>query len=485
MKLTEQIQKIMTSPPRIYNIDGSEFKNTKATYQKIKNYLISNVMNENAIGIVLKKDPHYFLSILACMELGITYVPMKDDFPKARIDEITEDAGINFLLTSEIIKSITEGDCLSLAGLNTIKKQITDELPLYILFTSGSTGRPKGVVINRKAFMALDLVQDKFLDHVPVGSNLLQVTEFTFDISLVDFLLFLRKKVNIYFSDFASNVYRLAFEIEEYKINFLCTVPNNMNMILNEQIVNRADYSTLKTIVIIGARITTGLHEKLGKSFSEGFVVNGYGPTEFTVYSHAKKFEFNTADDLDGVNVSIGAPLENVRSEIIKDGEIQEAYQQGELCLAGDQIMCGYKGDPEKTKNVLFDLDGEVFYKTGDIAYKDEGGEYYIVGRLDDTIKYRGYRINLLDINSYISKLEYVDDVVTIAIPDEIRENLTISFVILNDVNILEEKLRSDLADLILDYQIPEKIHFLKSYPTNTSGKVSKKDLIKLYNEME
>jgi acyl-coenzyme A synthetase/AMP-(fatty) acid ligase len=256
-------------------------------------------------------------------------------------------------------------------------------------------------------------------------------------------------------------------------------------MILNERIASRADYGSIKTILLIGAQITEGLYNKLSEHFKAETILNGYGPTEFTVYSHVKKFKFTKELDFDGINTSIGNTLLNVRSEIVKDGKILGAFEEGELCLAGPQIMTCYTGDQEKTKNALIELDGDVFYKTGDISYKDKNDEYYIIGRLDDTIKYRGYRINLLDINSYISKLGYIEDVITISVPNEVKENITIGFIVLKDKSITEDKIRNDLSKIVLDYQIPEELFFLDVFPVNSSGKISKKDLINYYVSLE
>jgi acyl-coenzyme A synthetase/AMP-(fatty) acid ligase len=99
---------------------------------------------------------------------------------------------------------------------------------------------------------------------------------------------------------------------------------------------------------------------------------------------------------------------------------------------------------------------------------------------MDDTIKSRGFRINLLDIDSYIHRLAYVEDCATIAIPHEDFENQIIAHIkIKEDVSI--EQIKKDLLRLIPSYQIPEKILFVDTYPTNTSGKICKKSLKSTY----
>ena len=144
--------------------------------------------------------------------------------------------------------------------------------------------------------------------------------------------------------------------------------------------------------------------------------------------------------------------------------------------------MREYINNPEQTQKALVTFEGETFYRSGDLAFKNDKGEYFIVGRADDTIKYRGFRINLLDIDSYITRLSYIQDSVTIAIPNENTENQTIGFIILKEDKTVKE-IKKDLMQLLLDYQIPEKMLFVTSYPTNVSGKVCRKTLKAQYLE--
>jgi len=180
--------------------------------------------------------------------------------------------------------------------------------------------------------------------------------------------------------------------------------------------------------------------------------------------------------DCHGLNVAIGKPLPNVKAVVVKDGVIQNISHEGELLLGGVQLLSSYINDPERTAQALTHFQGEVYYKTGDIAFQDERGDFYIIGRLDDTIKVRGFRINLLDVDSYIHKLSYVEDCATIAIPHEVAENQTIAFMRVKTPKTVKE-VKKDLLQYLLDYQIPEKIIFVDHYPVNSSGKIDKKVL--------
>jgi acyl-coenzyme A synthetase/AMP-(fatty) acid ligase len=161
---------------------------------------------------------------------------------------------------------------------------------------------------------------------------------------------------------------------------------------------------------------------------------------------------------------------------VLNEHGVAKPNERGELYIGGMQTMKEYVNNPEQTARALVIFENKTFYRTGDLAFVSEAGDYYIVGRADDTIKYRGYRIDLLDIDSYITRLPYVQDSVTIAIPNETTENQTIGFVILKEKKTVKE-MKQDLSKLLLDYQIPEKILFIDKYPINSSGKVCRKTL--------
>src|SRR5262249_38664432 len=141
-----------------------------------------------------------------------------------------------------------------------------------------------------------------------------------------------------------------------------------------------------------------------------------------------------------------------------------------------------YLADPERTARYLQTTNGVTYYRTGDVAFFDKHGQYYIAGRKDDTIKRRGYRINLLDIDSYIQKTDFISDCLTIAIPDAAADHILVSFVVLKQP-ISEAALRQHLAQVLVDYQVPDRIEIRDSLPTNNSGKVSRELLTKEYLE--
>jgi D-alanine--poly(phosphoribitol) ligase subunit 1 len=197
--------------------------------------------------------------------------------------------------------------------------------------------------------------------------------------------------------------------------------------------------------------------------------------TEVPVYSHCKTMNFDDSD-LNEVTVSVGKPLGACTAFVVKDGIEVPQGEKGEILMGGNSMMKEYAKNPEMTAEVFTQFNGQRFYRSGDIGFVNKNGDFFVTGRMDDTIKYRGYRINLLDIDSYILSKDYVQDTITIAVEDEEKQNITVSFVISKN-EMTEKEMKKNLKDVLLEYQIPEKIFFVGSYPTNISGKVCKKTL--------
>lgn len=476
MNLRGLIQERMASPSlHLYNRLGELIptEQVKREYQAIKNYLGTHHYGEaDVIAIKATKDYRFFLTVVAAFELGVPYIPMMVDFPQDRVNQIFEDSQFSILVTDEMLGKMIE------ANLPEVElKNIEPDKMAYALFTSGSTGKPKGVAIPAKAINNfVDWCGSNF-PQITSANHILQVTEFTFDISLTDVGLFIQKNCHVHFSDFNNDFYRLAHEIESLGITTITTVPNNLSMLLSDGMLDKANLTSLQSLMIAGARFSHGLYHKCIQHLgTELNIYNLYGPTECTVYSHGKKFAYDELLDCAGNNIAIGKTLPGVESIIVRDGKEVAQGEQGELLLTGIQLLSFYLNNPEKTREVLMDFNKKTYYRTGDIAFQDDKGDYYIVGRMDDTIKCRGFRVNLLDIDSYVNRLPYVEDCATIAIPHEITENQTIAFIRVKETKTAKE-LKQDLLQFIPSYQIPERIIFVSEYPTNDSGKICKKTL--------
>lgn len=450
-------------------------------YASIKTSLLGKYAEGDRVGILLPKDYRYLLVILACIEVGLTYIPLNTAFPEERIQQISRLAHMTEIIDqkkwSEFLTNDASPDVKSLS--------MAPEKPLYIIFTSGSTGEPKGVVISRRSCENFfQWVQDYFQE-IDSSTRLLQVADFSFDMSVLDVGLLLTKQVKVYFTAFDGNVFKLAHEIQQYHISLISTVPNNFNMLLSPGVVERVELGSLRNIFIGGARFSYGLYQKMTDYFDPRCtaIYNFYGPTEVTVYATVNRLAYQETEDAHDHNISIGKAIDNVEVKIL-DINGSEAMS-GELILGGVQVMSEYVSNPSKTSEAIISLDGMRYYRTGDLAFQDNGGKCYITGRMNETIKRRGYRIDLLDIDSYIHKIEYVSDCTSIAVADEKYENLVITYIILKSQEATVDVLKTEMKKLLTDYQMPDKVLFIEEFPLNPSGKICKKTLLEMYSSRD
>jgi D-alanine--poly(phosphoribitol) ligase subunit 1 len=487
----EQLEKIIfnyfSQDNNFYDKDFFEIKPAKIRdrYILIKGYLKKNYKIGDKIAIYLIKDYQYVILMLVCLELGLTFVPLNKKHPKNRAISIInivkpdliivdehENFGFKQVLLSNIFKT-------NIRGKNTLSSISKDNIA-YIIFTSGSTGEPKGVMIKRESYANFVQWVNQYFITINDNDRLLNTADFTFDLSLIDIALLLSKNIHFFISKFDANIFELMSEIEKEKITTMATVPNNFQMLLSRGVYGRGDIHSLKHLLIGGARFSYGLYNKLKESLQTINIYNLYGPTEATVYCCVKKIEFND-DDCRQENISVGKAILNTDIRIVdKDRNEQDMNQVGSLLVGGIQVMDKYINSEEKNKEIFIVIDKNIYYDTGDLSFIDSNGNIFIVGRSDDSLKVSGYRVNLSDIDSYIQKLSYIDECATIALEDDVKENVLVSFVKLCK-KIGKEKVFTDLKDTIAQYQIPRDLVFLDDFPLNSSGKICKKTLKKNY----
>lgn len=462
--------------PPLFGREGQEIPAAlaRSEYRAFRRHLAATCRPGDLVALSLRHDYRHVIAELACLAAGVPFLPVKPQWPAQRLQQVRDVTRFAHLVTEE-----TYASALARAGTSAPPATFGEDAPAYVLCTSGTTGVPKAVVIPRPALQNFfGWLAEAFADVGPPHPSLL-TADFTSDISLASLGLFLLRGTPLHVSAFDGNLFKLALEIGERRISVLSTVPNNLAVLLDEAIYGRASFGSLTHVLVAGSRFTRGTYERMRLRLGTAVrVSNCYGPTEATVYSHAKHMTWRDDGDLVADNVSIGTPLPNVQACIV-DGAghvITEPHRRGELFLAGIQNMTGYLNAPETTARSMTALGGRLWYRTGDLAFADERGEYFVIGRTNETIKRRGHRVDLLDIDGYVQGIEGVQDCMTIAFPHPAYDHVLVLCVVLSatlDVGALRRRLR----DLLIDTQMPDVIEVLEELPRNPAGKVSRKAL--------
>ena len=462
MKLSNLVDNALEHA-NIVDITGIQLKRKKilSDFNSIKNYLLDNYAQEDIVAIYLEKNSTYLLFMLACIQIGLAYIPLRKEWPKRRIEQIQNISGC-YIMDEDKVSEILNYKHISINSFD-----IAGDKVLYIMFTSGTTGAPKGVIIRRKSYLNYVLWMDSFYEDIDQNDRLLLTTDFTFDMSMGDIGFFLNRHVTLYISSFTNDIFQLLYELEKYKITIHRTVPYTYTMVTRYNGLERVELSSLKVLIFAGSRFPYSLYNKLKELFPQTTVYNLYGPTETTIDVTARKLLFDENKDVVDRNISVGKAITNNNIKIINN----------ELCVNGVQVMEGYLNDQERTNAVMLIHEGEKYYKTGDLTFQDKEGNYYIIGRTDDTVKIAGFRINLLDIDAYINNFSYIHDCATVFVNDDkTGDGKLVSFLILNTRK--EKKdIIEDMRKNLLSYQIPNKLFILDKFPLNPNGKVDRKAL--------
>ncbi|ADZ90231.1 non-ribosomal peptide synthetase [Marinomonas mediterranea] len=361
----------------------------------------------------------------------------------------------------------------------------------YILYTSGSTGRPKGVEITHHnvAHLCRDLSARIPLTH---KDQVLSLTTYCFDISVVELLYPLTQGASILVasSEQAKDPRRLDQLLDHpdnvKSVSLMQATPATWTMLLA-----RSQRSLDGVTAIAGGE---ALSAELGRQILArgATLMNGYGPTEVTVYSTFHPVTERDCQPSQSANVAhssaalpIGKAVMGLRAHVL-DRAMRPVPQgvTGELYLSGDGVGLGYHRAPELTANAFIThkhlslLDGqqvyERLYKTGDLVRRRTDGTLDYVGRNDFQVKLRGFRIELGEIEALLPQLEGVDNAAVLLQGQGDQARLVAYWSgELRDI----ERLRRHLASSLPEYMVPTFWQWVERFPQNANGKVDRKAL--------
>ncbi len=437
---------------------------------------------EQNIGIIISDDIETYASILALMFAGKTYIPIHPDYPAERAGQILEQAKIKYLLskadkTYAGAKTIVTDGAASAVSMSSMPQFEFSTTNAYILFTSGSTGVPKGVPIT---YCNLDSFIDAF--HA-LGYNateqdrFLQMFELTFDLSVMSYLAPLCYGACVYtIPDSGMKFMSIYSVLEKHNITFALMVPSvlaNLRPYFEE-----IDLQAMRVSLFCGEALYKDVVTEWMKCVPNAQVENVYGPTEATIFCLTYKVS-GTANitDYNGI-VAIGAPMQGMGSIVVDEhNKPLPDGEKGELCLSGNQLTPGYL-DPEKTKQAFFELDGTRYYRTGDVSFRNADGDYIYCGRADHQVKIQGFRVELNEIEFHLRAITGSSNVVALAMNS--ANGLTQIDVVFEGAKTDTDPVIETLKTKVPPYMLPAQIHFVATFPLNTSGKTDRKALQKM-----
>ncbi|WP_340203710.1 MupA/Atu3671 family FMN-dependent luciferase-like monooxygenase [Ascidiimonas sp. W6] len=451
----------------------------KAT--QFANYLSSlGIGDGDLVPICTSRSAYMIIAILAVFKTGAAYVPINTKYPKSRVDFILNDTKATVIVTETSLQSnFNEKKAISLIYVDKLNEKInvgSQKQPVsvgenqlaYVIYTSGTTGTPKGVMVTHRSLTSFIIGISKKLQ-ADKKIRILSITDFTFDISIMEYFLPLSFGGTLILADEeeVKDLELLKNLIAIEKPTHLQATPTLWEMLLESGWENKEQTEILSG----GETLKTRLKDKLTTIAPNKTIWNLYGPTEATIWASLARINSEDA-------VTIGTPLSTTRMYVLSDDlQMKPIGIPGELHIGGTQLAEGYLNQFKLTEEKFIKnpfIKGEYLYKTGDLVKWRSDGKLEFLGRRDRQVKVRGHRIEIEEIENHLERLHKIQQALVVYAEIEGLQQL-VAYVIAEKFN--EEDVILSLKNQLPNYMIPYIYMVLESFPLTLSGKLNIKAL--------
>jgi len=421
------------------------------------------------------------IAILAAFKAGAAYLPLEARYPAERLGFLVEDARAAVVLADEDASAALSGLAVPVVLIGAVGEEADAAEPAdraaalaprprpedlaYVIYTSGSTGMPKGVGVSHRSLSDLVATRSEALG-VDADCRVAQTASFSFDASILDTFVALCAGAELHIAGPHQRLGGALFDLlRERRITTAFLVPAALASLAGEPDA----LPNLRTVAAGGEALPSALVRRWVPGRR---LVNLYGPTEATVCV--------TSADLSALDpVVIGRPLPNTRVYVL-DHRLEPAPigVTGEIYIAGPGVARGYIGRPALTA-ARFVADphgpaGSRMYRTGDLGRYLPSGDLDILGRSDDQVKVRGYRIEPGEIEDALTAHPAIAQACVAARPDD-GDTRLVGYVVAHDgVTALEHELRAWLMTRLPAHLVPSAFVVLPELPLTASGKVDR-----------
>lgn len=454
-----------------------ELSNQFANYINVKN----NIHTEDLIGIILDRSEWQIVAILAVLKLGAAYVPIDSNYPEQRIAYIKEDTNLKLCIDEiELAKFIKTKNEFSKLKIDV---KIKPNNLAYIIYTSGSTGNPKGVMIEHQSVINYNN-WFTITEGITQADSSLVISSLAFDgiLTSVYGCLLNGGVIHLLTQEEAKEPSFLNHYVVSNEITFIKATPIYLNLLLSAEGSAALLDSKKLRLIITGGDVANYADIKRIKSESQIRLMNHYGPTETTIGSAACIIKESQVDQFER-NSWIGRPIFNTKIYILnQENKLLPKGMEGEICISGDGLARGYwnRADLSMEKFIRNPFnDEERLYKTGDIGRFDNAGNIEFLGRKDDQVKVRGYRVELGEIQNALMNIKEIEQAFVMIKNNEQGEKDLVAYLkVQKSQNI--KHINSYLSEILPEYMIPGIYVEIPNFPLTTNGKVDKKALLRM-----
>ena len=444
-------------------------------------------------AILSPNVPEYAIAFYAIANLGGVVTTINPVYTDREIRHQLKDSNARFLVTlpgclEKVLSGVQEtaveevfvfGEAEGATPFASLQVENDDPLPeveinprddlVALPYSSGTTGLPKGVMLTHHNLVS-NLRQMDGLDYFYDNDTLVCVLPLFHIYGLVVIL-----NMGLYTG--ATIVMLPRFELEaflkaaqDYEVTLAHLVPPVVLALSKHPVVANYKLPKLRTIFSgaapLGADLTRACMDRLGCA-----VRQGYGMTETSPVTHSSP---SKREAVKLGSVGVAAPNTECKIVDVGTGESLGPRQEGEVCVRGPQIMKGYLNKPEATAHTI---DKEGWLHTGDIGYVDEDGHFFIVDRLKELIKYKGFQVPPAELEAVLLTHSCVSDAAVIPYPDEEAGEVPKAFVVLRK-QVEPDELMNFVAERVSSYKRIRHIEFLDQIPKSPSGKILRRVLV-------
>jgi amino acid adenylation domain-containing protein len=437
------------------------------------------------VGLLLDRSADALVGLLGILKSGGAYMPLSLDAPPARVARQLAESGARVVVTlgaqaSTIPQGVTVValDSAALGALpdaNLDSAATPDDLA-YVLYTSGSTGTPKGVAVTHANAVHYARAISRVLGE---GDGLHFGLASTLAADLGNTSLFASLlgggTLHVLSKDVTTEPARFAEYVGAHPLDVLKITPNHLAALTAGKTGGDLSAVLPRRWVVTGGE---ALRPELARTLlgaGRCRVLNHYGPTETTVGVLTHEV---TAASLGAPTVPLGRPLANTRAYVVDaHGNEQPVGIPGELLLGGAGVARGYLGRDELTAERFVEHQGERVYRTGDRVRRLADGTIEFLGRVDDQVKVRGFRVELGEIEGVLRAHPGVGQAVAVLRDEELVAYAVprqAGYAVSHADRPTREKLVEWLAAQLPEYMVPNAVVLLDALPLTPNGKVDR-----------
>jgi amino acid adenylation domain-containing protein/non-ribosomal peptide synthase protein (TIGR01720 family) len=440
------------------------------------------------VGLCAERSPEMIVSLLAILKAGGAFLPLDPEHPAERLAAMLEDARPAVIVTQDalagalppgfrLVRLDADGPAIAAESADPPGVRIDDRNLAYVLFTSGSTGRPKGVMIDHRGLRNRLLWQQTAVPLRPVD-RVVQKTPFSFDVSVWEIFgpLLAGSCLVIARPGGHRDSQYLADLIAEQEVTLAHFVPSMLQVFLDEP--RAGTCASLERVLCSGEAVSVQLQERFFRRF-DAALHNLYGPTEASI--EVSWWPCERGDTRS--TVPMGRPISNLRLHLL-DADFRPVPIgiASELCIGGIGLARGYVHRPDLTAerfvpDPVGEEPGERLYRTGDLVRYLADGCIEYLGRLDQQVKVRGFRIELAEIEGALLGHSAVREAAVVARDLGPGDRRLVAYVASGPPEVAETELRQHLWRTLPEYMVPSLFVFLESLPLLANGKLDRRAL--------